>query len=107
MSLDSDTCGPSAEGGSVFEPSSYACSTTCELLDDAVNTEIGAFHHTLVNQMLPTLQGNESLDEIRSTFWWKGRLCLTLYIVMFVKLLEVVSVERPMDESMYMDARFG
>ena len=52
-----DRCGPSELGGSVFDPSSYSCSATCELTNGAPSTPIGVFHEEIVNDLLPTLHG--------------------------------------------------
>ena len=65
----SDRCGPSELGGSVFDPSSYNCSATCELTNGVPSTPIGIFHNEIVNDLLPTLHGkarfkNISLDYI-------------------------------------------
>eukprot|EP00903_Cladosiphon_okamuranus_P013477 g12552.t1 len=55
------TCGPSDIGGSVFEPSSYACTATCKLTLGEPFTSIGEFHNEIVNDYLPTLHALRSL----------------------------------------------
>ncbi len=61
-----DTCGPSEVGGSVFDPTSYNCSATCELANGVPSTPIGVFHNEIVTELLPTLHG-----ENRKQAWYK------------------------------------
>lgn len=57
-----DRCGPSEQGGSVFDPSSYTCTATCQLTNGAPSTPIGVFHNEIVNDLLPTLHGTNRGD---------------------------------------------
>ena len=52
-----DKCGLSEESGSVFNPSSYSCSATCELSNGGPSTAIGDFHNVVLDELLPTLHG--------------------------------------------------